>query len=513
MPYVMQFETWKKLTEVSMKPRSKYLKSIDKSLERYQKTKSDSDLKKLKLALHHWKMSKGFPDWKTSERNRNKAVETLDLQLFGMRDAKAVGVLADLAELPFYGIELWAEDAARQALKQARQEALTELLYGKKIAFKKSELAKTGYFLKSKISKIRKGAQEAQQAATAAVTDPIKHAAWEAVGPLREPAQRAVQAMLNEVLSAFPVAVAEEVMKFLAGLIPDFIGELAASVAPYLSIATSGAKALKNTGSAVVKEYQWVKATEHAGAFGGGDPVAAAQALLRMIERARNQNLRLAGIYATDATVKAASVAADAAAFGAPTVSAVVTPLQGMATALAVLSLQVFLLARDIHEMRRANKALAVLPLPKLSATMFDKCPIIGCYYIACSNTSDIINMCVDDMGATGWMLDVEVMVKNHISPMIGYARDAISSSRLEVSGLDQSKGVVADVSPGWTKTHTRLKQKMINKVKSALPFTDNMQDHEVFAQKTQGVKVLSSDQMKNRMGGIGPQGFIPPKR
>ena len=107
MTYVMQHETWMKLTAVTGRIRSSELKSIDAALKQYHKTKSDADLKKLKLALHHWKMYKGFdgtagkPAWRTSERNRKQAVETLDMQSCGVPDRAAWGVLTDLAELPF----------------------------------------------------------------------------------------------------------------------------------------------------------------------------------------------------------------------------------------------------------------------------------------------------------------------------------------------------------------------------------------------------------------------------
>ncbi|MGH9586218.1 MAG: hypothetical protein ACRD3F_04665, partial [Acidobacteriaceae bacterium] len=146
----MRYETWKKLTDVSFKVRSKYLRRVDNCLERYEKTHSDADLQKLKLALHQWKMSKGYdgmggkPRWMLSDRNRQKAVETLDKQLFGIPETINQQVLNDLAELPFYGIEAWADGLARQAMKDAREQALVEMFGGRKVVVKKAMM---GYAL------------------------------------------------------------------------------------------------------------------------------------------------------------------------------------------------------------------------------------------------------------------------------------------------------------------------------------------------------------------------------
>src|ERR1700761_2937223 len=134
MTYVMPYENWIKGTELRLKPRSKRLTGIDKALKRYHETRAKSDLDALKIALHQWKMEKGYdgvagkPAWLTDERNRTHAVERLDLQVFGYQGAIDQSVLADLAELPFYGVESWVDDyRAKQALKQAREDALAEL--------------------------------------------------------------------------------------------------------------------------------------------------------------------------------------------------------------------------------------------------------------------------------------------------------------------------------------------------------------------------------------------------
>jgi hypothetical protein len=495
MTYVMQHETWMKLTAVTGRVRGSELKSIDSALKQYHKTKSAADLKKLKLALHHWKMYKGFdgaagkPAWRTSDRNRNKAVETLDMQIFGMPDTAASGVLSDLAELPFYGIEMWAEDEARAILRQAREQALSEMFQGRRVDFGKLAMVKTVYAINKARTKVQQGGTQAAVAAATVAT-----------APAQEAAREAIMKMLQELLGQYVPEVAREVMALLAQEIPGLITDLAASMAPYVSICTAGTKAIWNTGWSIAKEYQWVMAKDHmaSGAFASGDPIAAAHAIKRMIERERNQHMRLAAIYGQETAVKTAGVVADAAAWGAPTVSAVMTPLAGGISAFQRLALLIFLLARDVNERRKANKILTEPSRIKLGPEVFDKCPILGCYFISCSNTSDIVNMLTQDIGAVGWKLDIEVMKRHHIDPMIEYARHAIANSRLEVSGMTMHKGVVAETKGAIFAT--RWKNQVINGIKGALPFTD-------YAKLNDMSGSVSKDVLKSRITGQGSGG------
>ena len=118
MTYVMKHETWLKNTEIRFKPRSKTLKAIDQALEDYHTTPTEERLRRLRISVHHWKMTKGFdadagkPAWLLSERNHKGSVATLDLQLYGVKNGTSPFLLAQ-ADVPFYGMEMWAgSDAA-----------------------------------------------------------------------------------------------------------------------------------------------------------------------------------------------------------------------------------------------------------------------------------------------------------------------------------------------------------------------------------------------------------------
>ncbi len=82
----------------------------------------------------------------------------------------------------------------------------------------------------------------------------------------------------------------------------------------------------------------------------------------------------------------------------------------------------------------------------------------------------------VDDIGCSGGKFDVEKLVKDSVGPMIEVARDTIDDSRLEVDGLQMSKGVVgATVSGeyGVSNLKNRAKKLLLARLNGVLPFVD----------------------------------------
>jgi hypothetical protein len=509
----MQFETWIKLTQLTGKPRSKYLKGVDEALQQYHKAVSEANLSKLKLALHHWKMSKGYdgaagmPGWMVSPRNHQKGPETLDLQTLGV-NGRLTPVLADLADSPFYGIEAWAGEAlARNVMKEARLQALQELFQGKKVIIRKGQVSLMLISMKRNLTTATTEAGKAAAAAEAIAISPLKQKVMEAVQPLVQQAETAARQLINEILAPFPLEVAREVLRFLVELMPQFLTELAGAIAPYLGLATSGIEAVIYTGKTIAAQYRLEQSDKHKEGFAKGDPIAALEAVQRMIERERNRCLRIASLQASDAVVKAAAHIADAAAFGAPAVSSVVSPLSGMAKALALLAHKVYLLARDVSELFQANRIL--LTQPRLTADLFDECPLLGCYFVAASTTSDLVNFAVDNIGAVGWNLEVETMVTRHIHPMVSMARDVIAESRLEVEGLEQSKAASANTTRGAhgiSNVKDRVKKKTLDKINAVLPFRETLHRAQTPLQPTAklGFQPVLAPVLQSRIYGAG---------
>lgn len=291
MPYVMRYETWMDKTEMKFRIRSKYLRRIDKKLKQYHQAPSAGNLEQLKIALDHWKQFKGYdlvgntPKWRLDPRNGKQAIETLDLQVFGVPAGSAREVLDDLAELPFYGIEAWAgEYKARKALKKAREEALAQMFAGTKVVVKRGMMGRA-------VAKIREHLNEAKAQAAAVPRDAVKAGAAAAATPFTDELKKQAMELLEQAAAAFP-EVAQEIVKEVLSAIPDFAKDLAVSMAPYASLASSGAKTIYNAGQAAREEYKYLKVDDHIDNFDHGDPFAAIEAVRRLIERKRNQYAR-----------------------------------------------------------------------------------------------------------------------------------------------------------------------------------------------------------------------------
>ena len=348
---------------------------------------------------------------------------------------------------------------------------------GRKVTIRKSKFAISVALMKHKLSTAKKDAGQAAGAAASMATKPLRDMAKQAIEPYLAPAQAAANALIETILSPFPIQVAQEVMQVLGELIPQFMVELVGAVVPYVGVVTSGTAAMVALGQTVVAQYHREQSEQHVAAFAKGDAVAAVRAIQRMIERERNRAMRTAAIQAGDAIVKAAAHTADAVTFGAPSVSLIAVPLSGATKALALLGQQVFLLARDVQEKSKANDLLQ--SQIRLDAEIFDRCPLLGCYFIAGSTTSNIVNFLVDDIGSAGWLLDVETIVKNHIHPMVSMARGVIEDSPLEVEGLELSKAAQAKTTAGAhgvSNLTSRAKKRVMEKLNSVLPFRETLE-------------------------------------
>lgn len=111
----------------------------------------------------------------------------------------------------------------------------------------------------------------------------------------------------------------------------------------------------------------------------------------------------------------------------------------GVANTLAGIGLELVSLGIDIKDMRAGNKRLS--KPDTLDLTVFEDCPILGCYLITCADTSAVANFFVADIGLPGWMDRVEQMKKKQMDPLLKIATKNIESSRLQLEGLSSDKG------------------------------------------------------------------------
>lgn len=228
---------------------------------------------------------------------------------------------------------------------------------------------------------------------------------------------------LNEVIEAITAKV---------------VNDIVAEIVPVLGILVSGGKLAKAAVDVVKAGRDLYKFEDYASGIRSGDPMAAAMAVKTLIERdLAKHSVKLAQQTAATA-LKIAGTLGDG---GTATTAAV-----GLANALASLGLELYALGMAIKEMRAGNRRLATPET--LDLTVFDECPILGCYLLTCADTSAVANFFVNDMGQPGWMAKVEEMKKTKMDPLIKIAKKNIGSSKIQLTGLSQNKGTFPD--PGF---------------------------------------------------------------
>jgi hypothetical protein len=72
---------------------------------------------------------------------------------------------------------------------------------------------------------------------------------------------------------------------------------------------------------------------------------------------------------------------------------------------------------------------------------VFDKYPLLGCYYVVCVDTSDVVNFMLNDMGAENWMDDVEKLTAK-MQPILRVSRKLIADARFEIEHMPKLKKV-----------------------------------------------------------------------
>ncbi|MDD4880654.1 MAG: hypothetical protein PHR30_17915 [Gallionellaceae bacterium] len=218
--------------------------------------------------------------------------------------------------------------------------------------------------------------------------------------------------------------------------IVDVIGseamhELVAEVTPVLGALYSVFKTGKAAKTVVQDGRNLYQSREYKKGFLRGDPYAAAEAVQTLIKRdLAKHSVNLARQSAATG-MKIAGLFAD---MGTATTVGV-----GMANTLAGIGLELVSLGVDLKDMRAGNKRLATPDT--LDLTVFEDCPILGCYLITCADTSSVANMFIADIGLPGWMDRVEQMKKKQMDPLLKIATKDIESSRLQLEGLASDKG------------------------------------------------------------------------
>lgn len=417
---------WMRDTYSLTSPRSAFLKKVDAALANFERSQNEGNRKELADALDRWRFeqSKQGKDWRNSVRNQKGAVTALHRELTGV----------DKRNLTKEDLEAMDFIARAQAMALMRQ------FDGKKLQFKGNTLIGMKNSTTSAWQRFKTGASSVGSGAST-----VGQGAY-AVNKLVSGAQ-----VLNQGgAAAAKAASSESTLKILAkikemcaemcpGLDPSkvfmdlglgSVETFAVQLAPFVGAISSGGAAIAGWIGVIRKSYALYDMQKNRYIIAHGDPMAAFNALTELLDREINSQMIRASVKSAGFTGKAAGAFAD---FGAVT-----GPVIGLLELLAEVVQMVIEYVRDYKECQIANELLRV---GALNLDLFTVCPILGCYFLVIQDHSTIINMAVGQYGTPNWMFDVEKMV-GKLRPMLEKSQTLIKLSRLEIPGIEKSKGL-----------------------------------------------------------------------
>lgn len=308
-----------------------------------------------------------------------------------------------------------AEFMALATLAQARRQTMVNMFSGTQLKFGLMGAVKSSKSLISGGKKLHAGIGKLGQGGTSA-----------AKGLPSVPGMQ--QAFKDFMVECADVENIQDVIGVIGEqALSDLVGE----VTPVLGVLVSGGK-LAKAGKTVAQDgYNLYKSGQYKKGFLRGDPSAAAEAIQAIIRRdLAKHSVQLAQQSAATG-MKIAGLFAD---MGVATTVGV-----GIANTLASIGLELASLGVDIKDMRAGNSRLA--RPDSLDLTVFEECPLLGCYLLTCADTSSVANFFVADIGLPGWMDKVEQMKKKQMDPLLKIATKNIEASRLQLEGLASNKG------------------------------------------------------------------------
>ena len=423
MSEVMSHQQWMQLTNGGyLSVRSQQLKAVDDALAKYGRTKSAVEKEVLTGALLKWMQAKG-PAWKQSVRNKHRAIEILYSQIAGISNAHLTG----------------REKVALSHLRDESRAIVHDLFFDKRLIWRQAftaKLANNKWGVRMNVTGAARNGKVLAPAGQSAAGN----------------SSRAGQLAQDLVQSVVPPEILPEVLAQMTQVIPDFIKELAASITPFVGVIASGGAAVWNTKNALRGQWRIEWAQYHVtNSLSAHEPAAAFQALIRHLERERNQDSLAASLSVGEFCGKLAGVLADG---GTATNAAI-----GLATNIAKLLSILRVVVRDVLEKRAANRQMQT----RVDASVFDTCPVVGAYLICCAPTSVMVNTILDQrFGEIGWQNEVENAVRKHLQPLREHARRVVQEHRFWIPELYHHPGIME-------KNKKKLKVMLANKGKTGM--------------------------------------------
>ena len=224
----------------------------------------------------------------------------------------------------------------------------------------------------------------------------------------------------------------------IAELGAEFLADFLSSALPVVQQVKSGAQAASNWGKAAQDWYKARKTEKHKPFLLPGDARSACDAVAVLLRNSRDEHATLAAIQTTQLGVSTAGLFADLGGATGPAVAA--------AAAVAKTCQKILIMGARYKEMKKVNQILSASPEEKLSANIFGVSPLLGCYYLANSTTSTVLNILSDNIILDGWMAQAEQNKRNHLDPLIKESQRFISESRYVLSPIRQSTGMYVEL-------------------------------------------------------------------
>lgn len=414
MSDLLAYESWIKRTAVRGRRRSNLLKEVDRQLQHYEKFPQHPNKLAVKESLRAWMDSKKpSGSWVANSRNQDGAITELWNHV-----NRGVGPNDD-------------ERAALELMKTARTEFLVNLFEGTKLA--SHNFIESGGHVAAYASSLRTGinavrdqeaAGRAQHLGRGAYTGTLYTNAW------------------GRVTEAFQGADFSDILN-----LPEFMSDVSAAIGLSLSELSTGMVAgaglLKSSVKTVYYGYKtgksgWEKhkLNTYSDVINEGDPTAAFVGLQKVINQELALNASILTTHAAETGAKAGGMFLDA---GAGT-----SAIAGLAGTIARLVVNIGFMASDWKEAYQANK---ILRSPEqIDATIFQKCPVLGCYFLCCADTSMIVSLMFEDIVTKKAFKDViEHAVRTQLDPTLKIASHALYRHRMRLTGKKLPKLTVLE--------------------------------------------------------------------
>lgn len=426
MPLLLSYDQWMKETHSMIKARSESLKKIDNAI----KMRNEREVLK---ALTAWidEQNKKNQDWHRSVRNeKTKVVERL---------AKEVGYMAASTK-PMSQAEKLADSEAKSLIRSQIRRASQEMFRGKRVVFSNMFLQainerkmKGNQKLKSNKGKLDKaGAMGMDAKGFASGANDVRSIASD------------LQKGIESIVNGIPEGQKNQLIEMALGA---GAATFAMDCAPLLGTISSGAKTVMNIVGAIMSQLDLNEVESRKGDVRPGDAAGALGAIASIIEKEIVRNGKEAAIHGSAFAAKAGLLCAMVPGEG------IVGAVEGLLMLLHNLNE----LAKQYKEMNAAN---AQIDAGNIDVTIFNTCPILGCYYVVVQGDFTIMNFDVANMGKQNWMQEV-LRLKNALEPVKKKALSLIGSSSIIVEGMEKMQGIYQESM--WHKISQPFKDKFGN--------------------------------------------------